>query len=147
MKPQQYLIFFLLIGAVIVISATFQLHAEPQTELLITQMEIKFNGPNATANIEYDVGFLTQMYVLFFGSHNLDPYLEDFLYGFEEFRLVSVRGTTATVELTNVSRHAGQYYLHDMHPLGSPVSKLILVYPDNKTLTFDNTSETPNTFY
>ena len=147
MKPQQVLIFFLLIGVILILFASFNVQANIQTGFHVTQMEIRFNGTNATADIDYDVGFLTQIYVLFFGSRNLDPYLEKFLYGFDEFQLVSLSGTTATVELTNASRVTGGYYIHDSRLFGSPVTKLILVYPDGKTRTFENAFETSNTFY
>ena len=147
MKPQQFLVPFLIVAAVIVASASFGWHAEPQTELHVTQMEIRFHDANATAQIHYEVGFLTQMYVSFFGSRNLDPYIASFLYGFDEYQITSVRGNSATVELINASRMTGAYYLHDAHPLGSPVNRLVLFYPDGKTLTFENATETPNTFY
>jgi hypothetical protein len=147
MKPQQFLIIFLLVGAILIIFASFNIQTDLQTGFHVTQMEIRFNETNATVNIDYEVGFLTQIYVLFFGSRNLDPYLEKFLYGFEEVQLISVSGTTAAVELTNASRITGGYYIHDSRTLGGPVSKLTLVYPDGKTRTFENATETTNTFY
>jgi len=147
MKPQQFLIFFLLVGIILILFASFNIQADLKMGFHVTQMEIQFNGTNATADIEYDVGFLTQVYVLFFGSRNLDPYIEKFLSGFEEIQLISVSGTMATVELTNASRVTGGYYIHDSRPLGNSVSKLTLIYPDGKTRTFENASETSNTFY
>jgi len=147
MKPQQFLIFFLLVGFILILFASFNIQVNPQTGFHVTQMEIRFNGTNATADIDYDIGFLTQIYVLFFGSRNLDPYLEKFLYDFDEFQLISVSGSTATVELTNASRLTGGYYIHDSRHLGNPVTKLTLVYPDGKMRTFENAIETSNTFY
>ena len=147
MKPQQLLILFLIVAAVVIVSASFGWDAEPHTEMQVKQMEIRFHGENATAQIDFEVGFLTQMYVSFFGNRNLDPFIVSFLYGFDEYRLTSVQGSSATVELINASRLTGDYYLHDSRSLGSPVNRLILYYPDGKTLTFENATETPNTFY
>jgi len=149
MKPKQFLIPFLIISFILVLSASYQLNFEPKTELHINQMEMRFNGMNATATISYDVDFLTQMYVFFFGGRNLEPYLGDFLYDFDEFRFVSVRGTTAEVELINVSRRTGPYYIQDQRLLGSQVSTLILVYPvqKNDTLTYFNVTSIQRTYY
>ena len=149
MKPKQFLIPFLLISFILVFSASYQLNFEPKTEFHVTQMEIKFEELNATATIDFDVDFLTQMYIFFFGGRNLEPYLEDFLYDFDEFRFVSVRGTTAEVELINVSRRTGPYYIQDSRLLGSQVSTLILVYPvkKNDTLTYFNVTSIQRTYY
>jgi len=147
MKPQQLLIPLLIVVAVIIASASFGWDARPHTELQVTQMEIRFHGENATAQIDFDIGFLTQMYVSFFGNRNLDPFIVSFLYGFDEYQLTSVQGSSATIELIHASRLTGDYYLHDSRALGSPVNRLILYYPDGKTLTFENATETPNTFY
>ena len=146
MKPKQFLIPFLLISFILVLSASYQLDFKSQTELNVTQMRIEFDGLDATATIDYDVGFLTQMYAFFIGSRNLVPYLEDFLYGYEEFQIISVRGTTATVELPNSSRISSSYYLHDSRELGSTVPTLLMVYPDaEKTFIYYNVSATQNT--
>lgn len=110
-------------------------------------MDIHFANENATADVEYEVGFLSQLYVFFFGSRNLDPYLDVLLYDFEEYRIISVHGTTATIELINSSRQEGDYYLHDNHFLGYEVGRLALYFPDGKTMTFENATETPNVFY
>ena len=147
MKPQQFLLPLLIVAAVIIASASFGWDAEPHTDFQVTQLALLFHGENATAQIDYEVGFLTQMYVSFFGSRNLDPFIDSFLYGFDEYQITSVQGSSATVELINASRLTGDYYLHDAHPLGSPVNRLILYYPDGKNLTFENAAETPNTFY
>jgi len=147
MKPQQLLIPFLIVAVIIIASASHGWDAEPHTELYVTQMEIQFHRENATAHIEYEVDFLTQMYISFFGNRHLDPFIDSFLYGFDEYQMTSVQGSSATVELINASRLTGDYYLHDTRPLGSQVNRLILYYPDGKTLTFENAAETPNTFY
>ncbi|MCL2863675.1 MAG: hypothetical protein FWE54_06325 [Methanimicrococcus sp.] len=147
MKPQQLLVLFMVVAAVIIASASFGWDVVPHTELNVTQLEIRFDNENATAQIYYEAGFLTQMYVSFFGSRNLDPFIDSFLYGFEEYQMISVQGNSATVKLVNSSRLTGNYYLHDTRPLGSQVDRLILYYPDGKFLTFENATETPNTFY
>lgn len=135
------------ISAVLVASATFHYSMTPQTKFQVTEMEILFNNQNATANIEYEVGFLTQIYIFFFGSRNLDPYIDELLHDFDEYQVVSVHGTTATIELINSSRYTGTYYLHDKHLLGYEVAHLIFYFPDGKTMTFDNATETLSVFY
>ena len=145
MKPKQFLIPFFLISFILVFSA-YHLDFETQPRVHVTQMEIKFDGLNATSTIDYDVGFLTQIYVLFFGSRNLVPYVEDFLRGFEEFQIDSVNETTAKVKLTNVSRVGSSSYIHDNRTLGSTVPTLIMIYdyPGTKgeIRTYLNVSET-----
>jgi hypothetical protein len=80
MKPKQVLIPFLLISFILVLSTFIPMDFNPRAELHFTKMEIEFDGVNATATIDYDVGFLTQMYIFLFGNRNLDPCLEDFLF-------------------------------------------------------------------
>ncbi|MDL2261123.1 hypothetical protein LJC08_02680 [Methanimicrococcus sp. OttesenSCG-928-J09] len=147
MKAEHFLIIFIVVSIGLIAAATFHYSVEPTVNFKVTDMEVLFYEENATADIEYEVGFLTQIYVFFFGSRNLNPFLDELLYDFEEYRVISVHGTTATVELINASRLSGSYYLHDTHMLGFEVGKLTLKYPDGKTLTFENATETPNTFY
>ena len=147
MKASHFLILFAAVSVILIASAMFQYSLAPQTTIHITRMDVHFSNENATADINYEVGFLTQLYVFFFGSRNLDPYLDILLYDFEEYRVTSVHGTTATVELINSSRREGAYYLHDNHQLGYEVGRLALYFPDGKTMTFDNATETPNVFY
>lgn len=147
MKASHFLILFAAVSVILIASAMFQYSLSPQTPIHITQMDVHFTNENATANIEYEVDFLSQLYVFFFGSRNLDPYLDVLLYDFEEYRITSVHGTTATIELINSSRQESIYYLHDTHRLGYEVERLTLYFPDGKTMTFDNAVETPNVFY
>jgi hypothetical protein len=134
-------------SAILIASASLHYSVTPQVSVQITKMEIHFLNENATSIIDFDVGFLTHLYILVFGGRNLDPYLEELFYDFEEYRITSVRGTTATVELINVSRSEGALYLHEKRMLGIEVGLLILLFPDGHTMTFNNTTETQNVFY
>jgi len=147
MKAAHLLIFFMAVSFVLIAAATFQYSLEMQPTIHMTRMEIRFSELNATADIDYDVGFLTEIYIFFFGSRNLNPFISQLLYGFDEYQIISVRGTSATIELSNVTTYTGGYYLHNSRSLGMPVDQLILVYPDGKTLTFENATETQSIFY
>ena len=147
MKSQQFFLLFLMISVVMILSASLQLNMELQPKIHVTQLEIVFNGTNATATVDYDLNFFTQLYIFFFGNRNLDPLLNDFLYGFEEFQIDSIQGTTATAQLTNVSRYTGSIYLHDSRPFSSPVDELIYVYPEGEIRSYKNVTATRNTFY
>lgn len=147
MKALPVFILFAVVSGALITAATLHYSVEPRTNIEFLQMDVYFRNENATADIEYEVGFFSQLFIFFFGSRHLDPYLSELLSDFDEYRVVSVHGTVATVELINASRAAGEYYLHDKHFLGYEVNQLILYYPDNKMLTFYNATETPNTFY
>ena len=147
MKATQHFILFLIIAGIIVVSATFHLSFSPRTDVQFHQFTITFDGVNATGELEYNTGFLTDLYVFFFGSRNLDPYISNFLFGFSEYRVVAFQGNSVMIEFTNSSRVVDRYYLHDACPLGSPVQRLVLVYPDGETRIYENVSATPNTFY
>ena len=147
MKAAHYLILFFAISFILIAAATLQYSPVMKTEIHITRMEMHFSGENAMTEIDYEVGFLTEIYLLFFGSRNLNPYISQLLYDFEEYQIISVRGTTATIELLNVANYTGGYYLHNSRSLGMPVDRLILVYPDGKALTFENATETQSIFY
>jgi hypothetical protein len=147
MKAARLLILFTVISVVLIASATLHYSASPQISVQITQMEIHFINQDAIAVIDYEVGFLTQLYILFFGTHHLNPYLQELFFDFYEYRIISVHSTTATVELLNVSRFEDIYYLHGSHRLGSEVGLLVLLFPDGHTMTFNNAVVTPNVFY
>ena len=147
MKATQYFILFLILAAIIVVSAAFGLSPSPRTDVQFHQFTIIFDGVNATGEIEYNTGFLTDLYIFFFGSRNLDPYINNFLYGFSEYRIIEFHGNSVTVEFTNSSRVVDRYYLHDACPFGDQVQRLVLVYPDGETRIYENVSATPNTFY
>ena len=146
MKPKQFLIPFLLISFILILSASGQLNSESQPKFHVTQMEMRFDGLNATATIDYDLGFLTEMYVFLFGNHNLVPYVEDFLYDFKEFQITSVSGTKAAVELPNSARVGGSSYIHDGREIGSTVPTLIMVYAypgtEIETRVFEDVNKT-----
>jgi len=148
MKPKQVLIPFLLISFILVLSTFIPLDFNPRADLNFTKMEIEFDGVNATATIDYDVGFLTQVYIFLFGNRNLVPCLEDFLLSYEEVQVVSVNETKAEVRLINSSRTVDSYAIHEGHPLGSTVSTLIQIYPatppdtDKDIRTYTNTNAT-----
>ena len=153
MKPKQVLIPFLLISFIFVLSTFIPMDFNPRAELHFTKMEIEFDGVNATATIDYDVGFLTQVYIFLFGNRNLEPYLEDFLSDYTESDIFSISGTSAKAKLINSSRISGPYYVHDNRSLGSPVATLIMIYPEDpgkdlgkETLTYSNVSKVPSTF-
>jgi len=147
MKAAHFLVFFFALSLVLVAAATFQYTLEMKTDIHITRVEMSFNNENALTEIDYEVGFLTEIYIFFFGSRNLNPYMDQLLFDFEEYQIISIRGTTATIELLNVSKFSGEYYLHNSRSLGMPVDQLILVYPDGKYLTFNNAVETQSIFY
>ncbi|MDY0267097.1 MAG: hypothetical protein RBQ94_05575 [Methanimicrococcus sp.] len=147
MKATNILIFFMILSTMLVAGATFQYAFTPQANFHVTQMEILFMDENAVARVDYTVDFFTQGYLFLFGSRNLNPQINELLFDFEEYQIQSIRGTSATVELFNISRPSDSVFLHDKRELGYEVDKLILLYPDGKTLTFNNATETPNTFY
>ncbi|WNY26795.1 hypothetical protein [Methanolapillus ohkumae] len=147
MKQTHFLLLFLLLSVLLIFLASNHIYADIQTDLDVSEMTITFHETDATAEIKYNVGALTHIYIFFFGSRNLDPFIEDFLVGFPDHEIKSVNSNTSVVELYNASRVSGVYYLHDSCPLRSPVDLLTLVYPDGRTKTFENVTETPNTFY
>ena len=147
MKASHLLILFTVLSVALIASATLHYTVTPQASIQMSQMEIHFVNQNAVAVINYEVGFLTQLYFLFFGTHHLSPYLQELLFDFEEYRIISIHSTTATVELLNVSRFEDVFYLHDSRMLGSEVGLLILFFPDGHTRSFYNAVVTPNVFY
>ncbi|WNY24953.1 hypothetical protein [Methanolapillus millepedarum] len=147
MKPIHVLILMLALSALLIFLATFHVSTGIQTDIDVQEMTMTFHGMDATAEIRYQIGLLTHIYAFFFGGRNLDPYISDFLVGFPDYKIVSVGSESATVELYNVTRVSNNYYLHDSHQLGSSADSLVLVYPNGQTKTYENVSETPNTFY
>ncbi|MDV0446555.1 hypothetical protein MsAg5_04000 [Methanosarcinaceae archaeon Ag5] len=147
MKPNQLFVLLFALSVLLIFLATFHVSATVQTDIDVKEMTMTFHDTGATAEIHYEIGLLTHIYTFFFGSRNLDPYISDFLVSFPDYRIVSIGSESATIELYNVTRTSNNYYLHDAHQLGSTVDLLVLVYPNGQTKTYENVSETPNTFY
>ena len=113
----------------------------------VTQMVVEFDRADAMVTISYDLDFFAEIYAFILGSRNLEPTFEQIFSDFENVKVTEIGRNHAVIILSDVSRQAGDYYLHDQHRLGIMVDSLKLVYPDGSSKNNQNSNTTPNTFF
>ena len=113
----------------------------------INRMVMTFEKTDSIVEITYDLDPFAKTYVFLLGSRNLKPTFEQIFFEFEEVTITDIGQNHAVVMLKNVSRHSGDYYLHDSRELGAKVDLLTFIYPDRTTRQLEHTSHTQNTFY
>ncbi|MCL7412212.1 MAG: hypothetical protein M8353_01155, partial [ANME-2 cluster archaeon] len=59
-------------------------------------------GPNVSFTVEYDLDFIARLYVLFLGSGNIEPAINDLFYDFDEIEIISIKENHARVMAYNV---------------------------------------------
>jgi len=112
---------------------------------------MELDGPDATFTVDYELDIVARIYVLFLGSGNIEPAINDIFYDFGDYKIVNVRDNYAVVIANNVSYkdpdQIGNFYFHDAHDLGVRVDTFNLVFPTGITRTFNDVSSTTNTFF
>ena len=125
--------------------------AEPSRYLDVYHITMELDGPDAKFTVHYELDIIAQLYVLFLGSGNIEPSIEDIFYDFNDIQVISIRKNYAVVEALNVSymdpEQKGAVYFHDSHPLGTNVETLEVQFPSGVSRTFSDVSATPNVFF
>ena len=121
--------------------------ADDEQFIHVSRMVMTFEKTDSTVEITYDLNPFAKTYVFLLGSRNLEPTFEQIFFKFENVTITEIGQNHAVVTLKNVSRHSGDYYLHDSRELGAKVDLLTFIYPDRTTKQLEYTSQTQNTFY
>ena len=112
---------------------------------------MELDGPDATFTVNYELDIVARIYVLFLGSGNIEPAINEIFYDFGDYKIVNVRNNYAVVIANNVSyidpNQIGNFYFHDSIDLGVRVDTFNLVFPTGIKRTFKDVSSTTNTFF
>jgi len=141
----------LLFSIIIIILSASTANAETPRYLHVNSITMELDGPDATFTVDYELDIVARIYVLFLGSGNIEPAINDIFYDFGDYKIVNVRDNYAVVIANNVSYkdpdQIGNFYFHDAHDLGVRVDTFNLVFPTGITRTFNDVSSTTNTFF
>jgi len=141
----------LLVSIIIIILSSSTASAETPRYLHVNSITMELDGPDATFTVNYELDIVARIYVLFLGSGNIEPAINEIFYDFEDYKIVNVRDNYAVVIANNVSyidpNQIGNFYFHDSIDLGVRVDTFNLVFPTGITRTFKDVSSTTNTFF
>ncbi|TQD27639.1 hypothetical protein FKV42_02965 [Methanolobus vulcani] len=108
---------------------------------------MRFQDTDVLISMSYDLDMFSSMYIFLFGSHNLEPDIDNFFSDFDDFEVLEIDRNNAVIFARNVSRINGAYYLYDSHELNGTVDVLLMVLPNGDTNSFIDASSTEATFY
>lgn len=137
----------ILILAVLFLLLPFTEATPEKRSLDITSLVINFDKTEATFTANYDLGKLPKMYVLLFGSKNIEPKIKATFSNFD-FEIMKMDQNKAILRVKNISRFDKGYYLHDSRRLGTKIGTIVVFTPDSSRPTeYYNLNSTPNKFY
>lgn len=113
----------------------------------LEKVEVKFDGPDANVDIQYQLSPFARVYMFLFGSRYLESKIEEIFFDFEESTVQRIEGTQATIRINNISRQSDGWFLHNSQKLGLQTDTLTLVDPDGNRTDYDRISVIPDTFY
>lgn len=144
MKKYVVLLFMILILAYILPPSDGTSTSSPFDIISLT---IKFDRTDAVFTVNYELGKLSKMYILLFGSRSLEPRMKTVFSNFD-YEIMHMDEDKAVLSVKNVSRLDKGYYLHDSRELGAGVNRMIVYTTDSpRAREFFNLNSTPNIYY
>ncbi|MFQ6062216.1 MAG: hypothetical protein ACE5J9_03445 [Methanosarcinales archaeon] len=149
MKNILILLLLLLLFPQIMVPVVFSEPIQNQ-HLKVTKITMEFHRTDAKFIIEYDLDFLTKLYILILGSKDLDPILKEIFFNYLNYKDIEIKKIYqeyAIVLAKNVTKYNEGWYLHDAHKFNTAIDQLIIKYPDGSSEVLRNTNRTKNLFY
>ena len=113
----------------------------------IENMTMRFDGSDANITVEYRLDFFAKLYMLLFGPKVIEPKLEGIFAEFENATIKEISQEKAVIVAINVLVHKGETYHINPYKLGQEVDILVIVFPDNYTITFNDRNTVPSITY
>ncbi len=104
--------------------------ASERRSLDITSLTITFDKTDAIFTVNYEFDRLPKMYLLLFGSKNLEPKIRSIFSNFD-YEIKKIDQDKAILRVKNFSRFEKGYYLHDSHVIFGEGIKTIYIYTDD----------------
>lgn len=152
MKTKPIIVIALLISAVLlagrVVPGTSADQFREGKYIHVDSIEIQFEKTDATVSINYHLSPFAQVYVFMFGSKNLEPKIKEIFSGFHEVKIQKIGRSSASLQIQNISKEYGGYYLRDSFELGVQSDVLTFIYPPNGTRrSYEHVKVTRPVFY
>ncbi|NJD77682.1 MAG: hypothetical protein FIB08_11400 [Candidatus Methanoperedens sp.] len=129
MKPALVLVLVaLLLASIFPIAAS----APEKRSLDISSLTITFDKTDAIFTVNYDFDRLPKMYLLLFGSKNLEPKIRSMFANFD-YEIKKIDQDQAILRVKNFSRFEKGYYLHDSRIKFGEGIRTIYIYTSDST--------------
>ncbi|GFO97104.1 hypothetical protein ig2599ANME_1304 [groundwater metagenome] len=97
----------------------------------ITSLTINFEKTDAIFTVDYDMGGLPKLFILFMGSKSLEPKIRSVFSEFD-YDIIKMDPEKAVLRVRNISRLDKGYYLHDSVKFGESIKTVLSIYtPDS----------------
>jgi hypothetical protein len=137
----------LLFIVLIFVSLPFTQGTAEKPSLDITSLTITFDRTDAIFTANYDLGTFPKMYILLFGSKNIEPKINSIFSNFN-YQIIKMDQDKVILKVKDISRVIPGYYLHDSRKIGSTIDKIYIYTPDAPfPKEYSNRNSTPDTFY
>jgi len=113
----------------------------------VDNIVIQFEKTDATVSIDYHLSPFAQAYIFLLGSKNLEPKIEEIFSGFHEVKIQKIEGSSASLQILNVSKKSDGYYLCNSCELGVQSDVLTFVYPNGAKKSYEHVKVTQPVFY
>ncbi|MFC1787000.1 hypothetical protein ACFLY8_03095 [Halobacteriota archaeon] len=113
----------------------------------IENVTMTFEGSNVNVTVEYKLDLFAKIYMLLFGPNVAESKLEGIFANFENAEVKNISQDSAEIFAVNVLINEGETYHISSHKLGQEVGILVIVFPDNHTITFDDINTVPSITY
>lgn len=113
----------------------------------IEKMTMTFEESDVKVTVKYKLDLFAKLYMLLFGSKVIEPKLEGIFADFGNAEVKNVSQDSAEISVVNVLTHEGDTYHISPHRLGQEVDILVIVFPDNHTIRFNDVNTVPSITY
>ena len=113
----------------------------------IENVTMTFEGSNVNVTVTYKLDLFAKLYMLLFGPKVVEPKLEGIFANFENAKITNISQDSAEIFAVNVLINEGETYQIRPHKLGQEVDILVIVFPDNHTLKFNDINTVPSITY
>lgn len=126
---------------------TFSEGTQEKRSLDITSMTMNFEKTDATITVNYEIGGLPKLFILFMGSKSLEPRIKSIFSDFN-YDIIRMDEKKAVLHARNVSRLDKGYYLHDSKKFGEYVNTVYIYTTDDpRAREYSHINSTPPIFY
>jgi len=137
----------LTLTVIITISLPPSGEASTGRSLDVTSLIIKFDKTDAKFTVNYDLGKISRMYIILFGSRSIEPKIKDIFSNFD-YDIIKMDQDKSILWVKNISRFEKGYYLHDSKRFGASISTVYIYTPDySRAVEYTDLNATPNKFY
>lgn len=126
---------------------TFSQGTPEKRSLDINSVTMNFERTNATITVNFELGGLPKIFILFMGSKSLEPKIKSLFIDFD-YDIIKMDEKKAVLNVKNISRLDKGYYLHDSKKFGEYIDTVYIYTTDDPhAREYSHINSTPPIFY